>query len=81
MSFCQQNPYLLGQIGLVGNFSSQLMSSKSMTLIHPYLLGQIGLVGNVPFRTACVKLPSATPYLLGQIGLVGNSLETVYFDI
>jgi hypothetical protein len=43
-----------------------------MTLIHPYLLGQIGLVGNVPFRTACVKLPSATPYLLGQIGLVGN---------
>ena len=38
------NPYLLGQIGLVGN----LLLSACITAVKPtpYLLGQIGLVGN-----------------------------------
>ena len=60
-------PYLLGQIGLVGN------SGLLGLLLHllPYLLGQIGLVGNFSKNLPILKLSS--PYLLGQIGLVGNA--------
>ena len=36
-------PYLLGQIGLVGNARGLIIAE---TLGMPYLLGQIGLVGN-----------------------------------
>ena len=37
-------PYLLGQIGLVGNFRV-IVSTESYVDSVPYLLGQIGLVG------------------------------------
>ncbi len=65
-SYC--NPYLLGQIGLVGNTTKMAMPDPPS---GPYLLGQIGLVGNGEvFGIICEDEP---PYLLGQIGLVGNS--------
>ena len=37
------NPYLLGQIGLVGNLSGAVPPGNS-SYEKPYLLGQIGLV-------------------------------------
>ena len=40
-----KQPYLLGQIGLVGN---ALKSPDTAHFRSPYLLGQIGLVGNPP---------------------------------
>ncbi len=60
-------PYLLGQIGLVGNFMKGYLSQPPTV---PYLLGQIGLVGNR--NHSYRRLPRKSPYLLGQIGLVGN---------
>ncbi|EPF16783.1 hypothetical protein MAESPC_00307 [Microcystis aeruginosa SPC777] len=47
------SPYLLGQIGLVGNLVLQ-STTIVMNGLPPYLLGQIGLVGNNssdPFKT------------------------------
>ncbi len=43
ISFIQINPYLLGQIGLVGNL---VFAGIGPVVTSPYLLGQIGLVGN-----------------------------------
>ena len=40
----ESSPYLLGQIGLVGN--SWVNCSAIVDWLSPYLLGQIGLVGN-----------------------------------
>ena len=60
-------PYLLGQIGLVGNLKQWQFA---LNAARPYLLGQIGLVGNSIARLR-IKIFNC-PYLLGQIGLVGN---------
>ncbi len=69
-SHCRhRGPYLLGQIGLVGNLSYP--NEKLKSAILPYLLGQIGLVGNV-VEHIIVPNNEQFPYLLGQIGLVGN---------
>ena len=65
----QSWPYLLGQIGLVGN---ALWVTKYALVTMPYLLGQIGLVGNSPLITES-NSTTTFPYLLGQIGLVGNA--------
>ncbi len=40
------SPYLLGQIGLVGNVAKSSPFSPVYFERKPYLLGQIGLVGN-----------------------------------
>ena len=47
-------PYLLGQIGLVGNFFFFAEGVSEYTAsLTPYLLGQIGLVGN--FKECILK--------------------------
>ncbi len=66
-------PYLLGQMGLVGN--GKVISRFSKRQNHPYLLGQIGLVGNL-FLLLLARKDYLDPYLLGQIGLVGNPMIT-----
>ena len=43
-------PYLLGQIGLVGNHICRSLGSARVPSNNPYLLGQIGLVGNNRYR-------------------------------
>ena len=48
-------PYLLGQIGLVGNIT--LLCPPSSRMLLPYLLGQIGLVGNK--KMLSMKFPMA----------------------
>jgi hypothetical protein len=66
-------PYLLGQIGLVGN--GLVMELVKYKYSGPYLLGQIGLFGNVIETLRFGALTPAQPrqpYLLGQIGLVGK---------
>nr|CAO88402.1 unnamed protein product [Microcystis aeruginosa PCC 7806] len=62
------SPYLLGQIGLVGNMP--VFYRLILELNLPYLLGQIGLVGNE--FCSVYRFYAVRPYLLGQIGLVGN---------
>jgi hypothetical protein len=48
-SVSHSNPYLLGQIGLVGNLARSPIPpiTPSSSENPPYLLGQIGLVGNL----------------------------------
>ncbi len=60
-------PYLLGQIGLVGN--NNLCLRREFQFL-PYLLGQIGLVGNETESPDTLTDLPLQPYLLGQIGLV-----------
>jgi hypothetical protein len=44
-------PYLLGQIGLVGNpTKDEVVLTQKFCALGPYLLGQIGLVGNKKSR-------------------------------
>ena len=64
-------PYLLGQIGLVGNRPG-FADSWARILPVPYLLGQIGLVGNETESPDTLTDLPLQPYLLGQIGLVGK---------
>ena len=63
-------PYLLGQIGLVGNIT--LLCPPSSRMLLPYLLGQIGLGGNFRVIVSTESSVDSVPYLLGQIGLVGK---------
>jgi hypothetical protein len=69
------SPYLLGQIGLVGNVAKSSPFSPVYFERKPYLLGQIGLVGNLKTIIPSFAWSSSnpSPYLLGQIGLVGNT--------
>ncbi len=48
---CPLPPYLLGQIGLVGNpTKDEVVLTQKFCALGPYLLGQIGLVGNKKSR-------------------------------
>ncbi len=68
-------PYLLGQIGLVGNFfgyPSASSFSKSSSL--PIRSNRISW--KLIFGTGKPISPKKEPYLLGQIGLVGNMIDS-----
>ena len=61
-------PYLLGQIGLVGNFGG----CRIVDLINRTLPIRSN---RISWKPPIIKVASTTninPYLLGQIGLVGN---------
>ena len=58
--FPRGTPYLLGQIGLVGNLTASLTKASVGTLPLPYLLGQIGLVGNVSYHFSLNSCGSLT---------------------
>ncbi len=58
-------PYLLGQIGLVGN--SWVNCSAIVDWLSPYLLGQIGLVGNFRRSNWLQGIPQALPIRSNRI--------------
>ncbi len=62
------DPYLLGQIGLVGNKLSSMAKEYSYFDTLPIRSKRISW----KLRVFIDKLLALFPYLLGQIGLVGN---------